>query len=206
MLDFTLRLDIDNEEIIYIRLSDFNQGNSCVDGRNDLHRVLGDNVWRGTRREASEACLCLGLGRHWWWGMGRFWTRDLTFASLGGADLSRADLYAMGWKSVDFTRAYLAQANLHRANLRWATLRGASLRGANVSNAKLCNADLRDSDLQGANLREADLTGADLTNANLTGCSLQGALLDGTELRGAYRQTKHGYRRTYLGERLKGRR
>ncbi len=199
MLDFTVRDKIDDNEIIVLRHTDFPAGLVCASARADLLRVLGDDVWRGTRREASEACLRLGLGRFWWWAMRRLWTRSLRCAELGGVDLSGADFDALEGRSVDFTCACLAQVNLHRANLQCANLRGASLRGANVSHTNLRGADLRGADLQGANLREADLTRADLTNANLTGCRLRGALLDDTKLRGAYRQTKLGYRRTYLG-------
>jgi len=92
---------------------------------------------------------------------------SLAYASLYGANLSRADL---------------RDANLTGANLRDADMAYANLRDADLTGASLADADLFGVDLYGANLTGADLTGASLAYANLYGANLTGADLAGAKL------------------------
>jgi hypothetical protein len=90
MLDLSLRQNIDNSEEIIIKADFFDVDGICQQGRDAIRAVLGDSEWKGTRREASEACLKMGLGRWWWWAEDRLWSRDLTRANLADANLTDA--------------------------------------------------------------------------------------------------------------------
>jgi uncharacterized protein YjbI with pentapeptide repeats len=100
---------------------------------------------------------------------------NLNQASLDGASLNQASL---DWTSLD-------GANLHRANLDGASLNQASLDGANLDGANLDKVSLRGASLDGASLDGASLRGASLDGASLDDVSLRGANLDWASLRGA---------------------
>jgi hypothetical protein len=110
--------------------------------------------------------------------------------SLGGANLSGANLSEANLSGADLTEAKLTEAKLIRANLTEAKLSGADLRQANLFGAALFRADLRgaaliEANLGRANLTEANISGASVTGANLNGAELSGANLTGVDLRGA---------------------
>ncbi|MBD2603180.1 pentapeptide repeat-containing protein [Scytonema hofmannii FACHB-248] len=136
--------------------------------------------------------------------------RNLSFADLSDADLSRvnlrganlsganlvdADLSRVNLRGADLSDANLSDTNLRSANLRGADLSDANLRSANLIDANLIDADLIDANLidadlsvaflRDANLRNAILIGVNLSRANLSSADLRGADLSGAELRGA---------------------
>ena len=133
--------------------------------------------------------------------------RNLTNASLNGADLSGAYLFG-----ANLTNASLSGADLSCANLFGANLTNASLSGADLSNTiidsktklnhkwrlvwgivnqptekrNLSGANLGDANLSDAYLNGADLSDANLTHANLFGADLSDADLSGANLTNAY--------------------
>jgi len=110
MLDFSCRQDIDNSETITIKADFFDVDGICEKGRAAVRAALGDSEWKGTRREASEACLKMGLGRWWWWAADRLWSRDLTGANLTDANLTDANLTGADLTGADLTGANLTDA------------------------------------------------------------------------------------------------
>lgn len=104
--------------------------------------------------------------------------RDLRFADLRGAILSKADL----------RNAQLQFANLFGARLQGATLQAAQLQGAILIGAQLQGADLEAAELQGAVLWDARLQGANLEKTRLQAAILRGALMQGSELKAAQLQ------------------
>ena len=92
-------------------------------------------------------------------------------------DLSRAHLFGIILRSINFRRANLFGADLFGANLTRADLYGANLSRANLNRTDLGMADLNKADLSGANFSEADLTGADLYGADLSYANLKDANL-----------------------------
>src|SRR6266540_375966 len=95
---------------------------------------------------------------------------DLTDASLGGANLTRAWL-----TGANLARAVLNRADLTDTWLGGANLTRARLEGANLTAVQLHEADLTDAWLEGANLTGAQLLEANLTRAWLGGADLTGA-------------------------------
>ena len=113
---------------------------------------------------------------------------NLGYADLSGADLYRADLVFANFLGADLTGADLYRADLHYTNFNGADLTGASLIRADLFFASLIGADLIGANLIGADLYFADLSGADLTGADLfsakfvstatwTNSNLHGAIL-----------------------------
>ncbi len=105
---------------------------------------------------------------------------DLSEAYLRGADLSGADL-----SDAFMRRALLEGTNLSDAFLEGADLMGASLDGANLDDAFLNDALLNDADLSEANLYVADLSGANLGHAFMSDAFMIEADLSGAELSSA---------------------
>src|SRR5215471_5151157 len=94
-------------------------------------------------------------------------TPDLYAASLGGADLMRANLSYANLYKADLMRANLTGTNLYKAdlsetNLSYANLTGADLMEANLTGANLCDVALTDADLFQANLLETVFSNTDL--------------------------------------------
>ncbi len=114
-----------------------------------------------------------------------FFSADLSYANLSGANLHR----------VNLSDVYLIGANLSGANLSDSYLRGANLSNANLHRAHLIDtylgsANVIDADLSGAipyhaDLRRTYLRGADLSDANLLRAHLIDADLRDTNLSGA---------------------
>lgn len=107
---------------------------------------------------------------------------DLSYCSLGFADLHGVDLHG-----ADLSHADLINANLTGTNLRDANLTGATIKWSPMNDANLTGANLTDATIQTLNI-----SGAIFTNATLT--SLKGVDLNGTaptlpanwELKGGY--------------------
>ena len=96
-----------------------------------------------------------------------------SYANLGYADLSGADLYRADLHYTNFNGADLTGASLIRADLFFASLIGADLIGANLIGADLYFADLSGADLTGADLFSAKFVStATWTNSNLHGAIL----------------------------------
>jgi len=95
--------------------------------------------------------------------------------SLGGRDLTGADLSGMTLTGVDFSGAFLEAVSF----------RGSDLSGANLDNAVLTRADLSDANLDGATLCGANLGGATLAAASFDGADLTQAVLARAKLAGA---------------------
>jgi uncharacterized protein YjbI with pentapeptide repeats len=108
------------------------------------------------------------------------WQANLTKADLEEAQLQGADLWNSQLKQADFWSAELQGADLEDAHLQRANLRDAQLQGSILQEAQLQGADLQFAGLQGASLPRAQLEGA-----NLAGVVLQGAMLSRANLRGA---------------------
>ena len=116
---------------------------------------------------------------------------NLSYANLGGADLSDADLRRANLSYANLRGADLSDADLRRANLSYANLRGADLSDADLRRANLSYADLSDANLRGADLSDANLRRADLRGANLSGSH---GLLDAINFMEAhFERTDEGY-------------
>ena len=112
--------------------------------------------------------------------------------SLGGWDLSEANLSGINLEGlnlsqINFSRANLTDTNLSNVNLHYAFLNRANLRGANLSGADLSDAQMRGAILSNtsflrANLSRADLTMADLSGANLLESNLTAVILTGAKI------------------------
>ncbi len=103
-------------------------------------------------------------------GVEEYLGRNLSFATLTGADFRGADLSNIVFLGANLSGADLRGTTLTNtfftggANLESADLRGAEMHGTFFTNAKLRNADLR-----GANLTKGSLESADLTGAKIDG-------------------------------------
>jgi hypothetical protein len=95
--------------------------------------------------------------------------RDLTRASLAGADLHGARLRLSCLAHADLRGADLRGADLFNGSLAWADLRGARLDGADLRCVLLTHTRLRGASLRGARLQRATLDEAGLEGADLTG-------------------------------------
>lgn len=130
---------------------------------------------------------------------------DLSFASLGGADLTamcadkatfrNADLHGAcleqcqaseaDFRSANLTRARAQKPHFASANLEGANFDEAFLRHAVFVGARLSMATFRRTDLAWANLSDADIKGADFAGAYLVGARLAGLVLRETHFQGA---------------------
>lgn len=126
--------------------------------------------------------------------------RDLRFAVLQGANLTKADFDGAQLQGADLVkskvqRAILSHADMRGANLAFANLQesdllGAQMQGTSFLDAQLQGANLVFADLQvavlsGTQLQGADLSGAQLLGADLSRADLSGADLSGADLSGA---------------------
>lgn len=148
------------------------------------HRYTGEILFSGAAQSMKalvEAATALGV--------------DLSYADLGGLDLSGARLVAGRFNGASFDKTNLAAADLSGAQLRQTSLMAAELVGALCCGTDLYGADLTQcnmahidgasSSLTGADLSESDLTHANLEGADLAGAVLFRAILDHTNLEGA---------------------
>lgn len=122
---------------------------------------------------------------------------DLTWAPLGGANLSGLDMRNTNFSGSDLSGANLSNANLSHARMSPVKLIDASLQNANMSLANLSLSEASGADFSSANLSMAvfqgarlvsakfnnsDLSMADLSDCNLTNADFSGAVLQGTVL------------------------
>lgn len=128
------------------------------------------NTWRG---EASDVIPDLSEAQCWG-------------ISLGGADLSGANLNSVDFRQADLAGADLGGASLMNAILSYADLHGATFLYANLNEASLNGANLSKADFYRANLSLASLTGANLREAELGFVNLSGAELENVDVRCAY--------------------
>jgi uncharacterized protein YjbI with pentapeptide repeats len=105
--------------------------------------------------------------------------------SLGGADLSAAELSDADLRDAELSDADLSDADLSDARLRGTSLLFATLPDADLSGAILIEADLISARLNDAFLRNADLNDAFLRNAELRDADLRDAELRDADLSGA---------------------
>ncbi|MFN8472774.1 MAG: pentapeptide repeat-containing protein [Anaerolineae bacterium] len=116
---------------------------------------------------------------------------DLSAADLSGTNLSRANLIKANLGRADVNHANLTRGNLIEANFSEASLIRADFSRANLIRADFSRSDLRQADfsksnLIGANLTEANLTAADFSRANLIGARVsQEQLAAARSLKGA---------------------
>jgi Pentapeptide repeats (8 copies) len=104
-------------------------------------------------------------------------SRDRDQIDLAGANLSRAQLPAIGLARCNLNHSNLTGANMYRANLRQTEFVGADLTRANLS----------ETDLYGADFTFAVLSETLLSRANLSRVIFSGARLDGQPPRGVHR-------------------
>lgn len=117
--------------------------------------------YRPTVPGAERDCQALPVPAVNWSGC------NMQSRTLGGVDLSRANLSGTTLTGADLRSAQLRASDLHDANLEDADLSGADLRAANFKGALL----------RGANLALSDLRNADFSQANLQAANLNGAKL-----------------------------
>jgi Pentapeptide repeats (8 copies) len=128
-----------------------------------------------------------------WRGKKRFEQIDLSFASLPGENLRKADLRHTYLLCANLSQADLRGADLTKSDLFGADLRKADLREASFKEAFLAGAKLNEAMLNEANLFCANLAYADLSEANLTGAYLVGAILVKANLQRAILDGSHVY-------------
>ena len=111
--------------------------------------IIGGFVqgWAWYRYEQKRAAV---EKREQWIETALEWAANGGRESLRRANLSGADLSWTTLGSADLSSANLSGADLSSANLGRAILRGADLTGANLSSTDLHEADLRRSNLTGA--------------------------------------------------------
>src|SRR5918994_16250 len=106
--------------------------------------------------------------------------KDKRVVSLGGADLTEANLGGARLRGANLSGADMSRADMSRAYLN-----GSILGGANLSGADMTEAFLQEANLSGANLSGADIRGANLQEANLSGANLNGSILKRANVQGA---------------------
>ena len=115
---------------------------------------------------------------------------DLTGANLDGADLAglsmfKARLCGASLRNADLSGAELSGADLAEADLEGCRLVGAGLGMANLTKVNAFNANLADATLAGADLTNASFSCATLVDARMREAILTGADLRSADLRGA---------------------
>lgn len=132
----------------------------------DLETGLVLGIYRGgTKKGGKQADLSMRLVE----------------SDLNGANLSFANLLAVGctnrnWDEINLEGALLVDSDLRGTSFRKANLRRADFSRSDMQGCDLSGADLRDTDFEEVNLSAANLTGALVTGTRFVNTCLDGVI------------------------------